>query len=153
MAEGEEGFVEVMLNAKEAVMRLQARLVWITKKRIERTLLNQDAVAFQPNTLEASVQSPVNLSSQGHLSDLKVSLPKLQLLIFNGDIQQWPEFWDMFNSAVHEQTVSPVAKASYLKGVLKGSAVAAISGIPVTTENYELAIKLLKEKFGKKRLL
>ena len=43
-----------------------------------RTLLNPDAVAFQSNTLEASVQSPVSLSSQGQLSNLKVSLPKLQ---------------------------------------------------------------------------
>ena len=112
-------------------------------KTDRRTLLSLDAVAFQPNTLEASVQSPVNLSSQGQLSNLKVSLSKLQLLTFNGDIQQWPEFWDMFNSAVHEQTSSQVAKFSYLKGVLKGSAATTISGItisgiPVTTENYEL---------------
>ena len=117
MAEGAEGFVKVLFNAKEAVMRLQARLVRITKTKDRRNLLNPDTVAFQPNTVEASVQSPVNLSSQGQLSNLKVSLSKLQLLTFNGDIQQWPEFWDMFNSAVHEQTLSQVAKFSYLKGV------------------------------------
>ena len=106
MGEGEEGFVEVLLDAKEAVARLQARLVWITKMKDRRTLLNPDAVAFQSNTLEASAQSPVNLSSQGQSGNLKVSLPKLQLLTFNGDIQQWPEFWDMFNSVVHEQTLT-----------------------------------------------
>ena len=144
MAEGAEGFVKVLFNAKEAVMRLQARLVRITKTKDRRNLLNPDTVAFQPNTVEASVQSPVNLSSQGQLSNLKVSLSKLQLLTFNGDIQQWPEFWDMFNSAVQEKALSQVAKFSYLKGVLKGSAAAAISGIPVITENHKLAIKLLK---------
>ena len=117
MAEGVERFVEVLLNVKEAVTRLQARLVQITKVKDSRNLLNPDTVAFQPNTLEASIQSPVNLSTQGQLSNLKVSLPKLQLLTFDGDIQQWPEFWDMFNSAVHEQTLSQVAKFSYLKGV------------------------------------
>ena len=110
-------------------------------------------MAFQSNTLETFVQSSVNLSSQGQASNLKVSLPKLLLLAFNGDYQQWPEFWGMFNSAVHEQTSSQVAKFSYLKGVLKGSAAGAISEIPLTTENYELAIKLLKEIFGKNRLL
>ena len=59
----------------------------------------------------------------------------------------------MFNSAVHEQTLSQVAKCSYIKGVLKGSLTAATSGIPVTTKNCELAIKLLKEKFGKKEAI
>ena len=93
MAEGVEGFVKVLLNAKELVTNLQARLVQITKAKDRRTLLNLDAVAFQPNTLEASVQSPVNLLSQGQLSNLKVSVSKLQLLTFHGDIQQWPEFW------------------------------------------------------------
>ena len=57
----------------------------------------------------------------------------------------------MFNS--HEQALSQVSKLSYLKNVLKGSAAAAILGIPVTTENYELAITLLKEKFGKKETI
>ena len=33
---------------------------------------------------------------------------------------------------------------------MKGSAAAAISGISVTTENYDLAIAMLKERFGKK---
>ena len=49
--------------------------------------------------------------------------------------------------------MSQVAKFSYLKGVLKCSAAASISGIPVTIENYELAIKLLKEKFGTKEAI
>ena len=56
----------------------------------------------------------------------------------------------MFKSSVHEQNLPTVSKFSYLKGVLKGSAAAAISGISVTADNYELAIKLLQEKFGKK---
>ena len=56
----------------------------------------------------------------------------------------------MFNSSVHEQNLPKVSKFSYLKGVLKGSAAAAISGISVTTENYDLAVAMLKERFGKK---
>ena len=59
----------------------------------------------------------------------------------------------MFNSSVHEQNLLKVSKFSYLKSVLKNSAAAAISGIPVTSENYDLAITLLKEKFGKKEAL
>ena len=56
-------------------------------------MLIPDATPFQSNVLESSILSSTqNLSSQGHLGNLEVSLPKLQLLIFSGDIQQWPEF-------------------------------------------------------------
>ena len=97
-------------------------------------MLNPSVTAFQSSVLESSAQSsPQILSSQGQFNSLSVSLPKLQLLTFSGDIQ-WPEFWDMFNSSVHEQNLPKVSKFSYLKEVLKGSAAAAISGISVTTE-------------------
>jgi len=43
-----------------------------------------------------------------------------------------------------------VSKFSYLKGALRGSASMAIARISVTNENYNVAIKLLKEKFGNK---
>ena len=56
----------------------------------------------------------------------------------------------MFNSSVHEQNLPKVSKFSYLNSVLKNSA---ISGIPVTTENYDTVITLLKEKFGKKEAI
>ena len=153
VAGGNEGFVEMMLNSNEAVARLRARLRQIAKLRDSKTVLNPEAATFQPNTLESVIQSsPHNLSSQGQLT-MRVSLPKLQLVTFGGDIQQWPEFWDMFNSSVHEQNLPKVSKFSYLKSVLKNSAAAAISGIPVTLENYDLAITLLKEKFGKKEAI
>ena len=100
--------------------------------------------ASQSNVLESSTQSlPQILSSQDQFNSLNVSLPKLQLLTFSGDIQQWPEFWAMFNSSVHKQNLPKVSKFSYLKGVLKGSAAVAISGISATTD---LAITMLKEK-------
>ena len=46
-----------------------------------------------------------------------------------------------------------MSKFSYLKGVLRGSAAATISGIPVTNENYDLVIGFLKERFRKKEVI
>ena len=37
---------------------------------------------------------------------------------------------------------------NYLKSVLKGSASFVIAGIPLTSENYTVAVKLLHERFG-----
>jgi len=38
---------------------------------------------------------------------------------------------------------------NYLNGMLKGEAARAISGLPLTAENYRKATELLKERFGK----
>ena len=111
------------------------------------------------------VQLPVethtqNLSSQneafgnqGQVGHLKVNLPKLQLPIFDGDVQKWQEFWDIFDSSVHQQNLTKVSKFSYLKAVLKGTAALAVSGIPVNNDNYDTAITLLQEKFGRKEII
>ena len=94
--------------------------------------------------------------SSGELGalNLRVNLPRLQLPIFDGNIQQWQEFWDIFNSTIHEQqTLSAVSKFNYLKSVLKGSALSTIVGIPLTNDNYALAVRLLQEKFGQKEAI
>jgi len=75
-------------------------------------------------------------------------LPKLQLPNFDGNILKWPKFWDVFESSVDKQNISKVSKFSYLQSVLRGSALVAISGITLSNDNYDLAVALLKEKFG-----
>ena len=85
---------------------------------------------------------------------LRVNPPKLQLPVYDINIQQWQEFLDNFNSAIHELQMLPaVSKFNYLKSVLKGSALSVIVGIPLTSENYTVAIKLLQEKFGQKEAI
>ena len=42
-----------------------------------------------------------------------------------------------------------VSKFSFLKGALRGAAVTAISGIALTNGNYDVAVTLLKQKFGR----
>ena len=46
-----------------------------------------------------------------------------------------------------------VSKCTYQKSVLRGPALAAIAGIFVTGDNYQLAVKLLKDRFGKKEAI
>jgi len=41
-----------------------------------------------------------------------------------------------------------VTKFSYLKGVLHGAAATVVSGISVTNDDYQDAVKLLTNKFG-----
>ena len=57
-------------------------------------------------------------------------------------------------ATIHEQQTMPaVSKFSYLKSMLKVSALSAIAGIPLTSENYSLVVKLLQERFGRKEAI
>ncbi|GBM75584.1 hypothetical protein AVEN_271495-1 [Araneus ventricosus] len=56
--------------------------------------------------------------------------------------------------AIHENdSLSEVSKFNYLKAHLGGSALSTVEGFALTPENYEIAIKLLKERFGRSDVL
>ena len=79
-----------------------------------------------------------------------VKLPKLELKKFNGSIFKWAEFWDAFESAIHSnKKLHHVDKFNSLKE----TASEVISGLELTQENYNIAINLLKERYGKKQVM
>ena len=78
-----------------------------------------------------------------------VKLPKLDMISFSGDKLRWTEFWDAFENAVHNnKKLSNIEKFNYLKSKLSGEAYRAILGLTLSKENYEIAIDILKERFG-----
>lgn len=80
----------------------------------------------------------------------KPQLPKLVLPKFKGDIKDWSAFWDSFKSAIHENNDIPkVDKFNYLKSLLEGTAFKTVQGLTLTNLNYDSAIQMLKERFGK----
>ena len=84
----------------------------------------------------------------------QVKLPKLDLKKFNGDISKWPSFWDAFESSVHNNTrLAAIDKFNYLNSLLMKSASEAISGLSITTANYDEAVTILKRRFGNKQLI
>ncbi|XP_062602802.1 uncharacterized protein LOC134264528 [Saccostrea cucullata] len=78
-----------------------------------------------------------------------VKLPKFELHSFNGDKLKWKEFWDSFEASVHKNTrLSNIEKFNYLKSKMEGKAQSAISGLMLSRENYDVALSILKERFG-----
>ena len=131
------------MDAGEFIARLEARLKMITRIGGQmKTDKNSQGLVPHTPSLGYHLEPP----------GLKINLPKLQLPTFDGNICHWQEFWDTFKSLIHEQTNLPdVSKFSYLKSLLRGSALSAITGISMTSENYPLVIKLLMEGLvGKK---
>ena len=81
---------------------------------------------------------------------MKPRLPKLSLPKFRGDVTNWSAFWDSYRSAVHENTsITIVDKFNYLNSLLEGPAARAIQGLTLNEGNYESAIGLLKDRFGR----
>ena len=88
------------------------------------------------------------------VSKNSVQQPKLELKKFDGSIFKYVEFWDVFESVIHSnKQLHDIAKFNYLKPQLKGTASEVISGSELTQENYNIAINLLKERYGKKQIM
>lgn len=77
-----------------------------------------------------------------------VKLPKQVIPPFSGKVQDWPCFWDSYNYAVHTQPFPKIAKFGYLRAALSGSALKVIEGLPLSEHNYDVAIKILHDRFG-----
>ena len=79
-----------------------------------------------------------------------IKLPKLELQKFNGNILKWQEFRDSFEASIHKNpNLQPVVKFNYLRAELEGYASVVISGLDLTNTNYEVAVNLLQERFGR----
>ena len=128
-------------------------------KDTESALLFQDNKSdwqFKIKQFLRSKQDPP--LSQSHHSSFKqaptprmhINLPKINIKYFGGDPLEWLTFWNCFSEAIDKNLeLSDVEKMKYLNGMLIGEAARALSGLPLTKENYRKATELLKERFGK----
>lgn len=81
-----------------------------------------------------------------------VHLPRIDIPKFAGDITQWENFRDMFDSLVSNKAeLSNVQKLHYLKANLLGEASLVLSNIQVTDVNYNTAWELLKKRYDNPR--
>nr|XP_037286367.1 uncharacterized protein LOC119179403 [Rhipicephalus microplus] len=83
-----------------------------------------------------------------------VKLPKLEIAKFNGELRQWQGFWSQFDTTINaNHHLSNVDKFKYLNSYLTGKAAAAVAGLDLSDGNYEVALSLLKERFGRKEAI
>ncbi|KAE8293762.1 hypothetical protein D5F01_LYC06696 [Larimichthys crocea] len=74
----------------------------------------------------------------GTPSRATVTLPKLYINKYDREISMWQEFWDQFQTAIHENNeLSKAEKFTYLKSYLVGPAARAIAGLKITERNYD----------------
>lgn len=83
-----------------------------------------------------------------------VRLPKISIEPFQGNYEAWPSFIDLFTSTVHENnSLSKAQKFQILKGLLKGGPADCVRDLLVTDVNYDSALKKLKDRYSKKKVI
>lgn len=93
---------------------------------------------------------PIAPSPKHTSSAPKMKLPKTDLRKFSGDVLDWPEFWDIFRVAIHDNVEIPtVQKFVYLKSLLYDEAAGYIANIKTEEANYEVAVQRLTSRYGK----
>ena len=100
----------------------------------------------------ATCDSDVSKSTKLHEG---VKLPTLEVPKFDGDIICWKMFWEQFNISVHTRAnLSNAEKLVYLQHSVKdGSAKKVIEGLSRTGDCYDEAVKCLKARFDRPRII
>ncbi|GFT35779.1 reverse transcriptase domain-containing protein [Trichonephila clavipes] len=102
--------------------------------------------SFNNSINGSSVNSNKNVNS--------VRLPKLQIDKYFGEPCLWLEFWNKFQNSIDKnETLTKVDKFSYLKSLLEGAAGNVVNGFALSDDNYDNALILLKEKFGREGIV
>ena len=119
--------------------------VTVTEERVSR--LEQLQVQMQQLTI--GNQGNVIQQQRQQSPNTTINLPKLEIPTFNEDKLKWSEFWDTFETTIDKNDfLSEIEKLKYLNSKLTGEAKHAVSGIILSNDNYQVAVTLMKERFG-----
>ena len=128
-----------------------------TPSNIEQTSDNLNETS---NQATSQLQGDHNVNTSSLYSNTTVSskpkLPKLTIPKFRGQVTMWSTFGDSYESAIHTHTnndISTIDKFNYLNSLLEGPALRGIQGLALTNANYESAIQILKDRFGRRNKL
>ena len=139
-------------NAGKFLQMIEASIAKIkTKLKMiqQPPVLQYAPISYQRQESVLSADS-LNTNSSFNVKKVRAKLPKLELKKFSGRPIDWPEFWDGFQTAVHEnEELSNVDKFSYLRHYLEEPAKKVISGFSLTEKNYATALKLLEQRYAK----
>ncbi|GBN51036.1 hypothetical protein AVEN_203211-1 [Araneus ventricosus] len=107
----------------------------------------------QSNSLGSSTISCDVLGNR-NISVKAIKLPTLAVGKYYGDPCSWLEFWNRFRNSIDNNIVlSKVDKVSNLKGLLGHAVANAINGFAHSDENYDQALNLLKQRFGREEIV
>lgn len=103
-------------------------------------------LAHNKSTLNQTI--PATNQSQAQLPPSQVRLPDVKLPVFDGKLENWLVFHDLYISLVHSSTaLSNIQKFYYLRSSLSHTALQLIQSISISAVNYPVAWNLLLQHF------
>ena len=136
---------EIEKEVLEHMEVLQPSYEILAKANLKITKFSENIVNAGPNS---------NVLSNENNNSVHCKLPKMELPVFKVDPLEWQGFWDRFQASIHNNdSLADIDRFNYLKGNLKGEALAAISGLSLNSENYQQAVAILKERYGNEQVL
>lgn len=137
---------------------VQGELETLDDTNVEAHL--QDRIAFETSYFKAkgfllSVSKPTSTpttpsssQSQPFSTTSHVRLPDIKLPVFDGTLDRWLNFHDLFISLVHSShELSNIQKFYYLRSSLTGEALKLVQTIAISANNYMVAWNLLLDHY------
>lgn len=154
-AEVEECFLSIQSTLKEEeVLGLhKKKFVLFEEQCLEvRYILSTFANVDFRETIHKDL--PAYCSSNKQNDAIKYKLPDITLPRFSGNYPDFPGFVNMFDALVHNnERLSLVQKKHYLTSCLAGEPANLIKHLSSIADNYEVARKLLFDRYDDKRLI
>ncbi|CAK9806339.1 hypothetical protein ANTPLA_LOCUS4845 [Anthophora plagiata] len=137
-------FDETQFNIEELDESEEARRYTISNDYYAAVALAHKIMYRDHPTIRGTTTSPAPTVS----APITIRLPEIRLPTFDGTIEKWASFFDIFPSIIdRNEDLMPVQKLQYLRSTLTGKAAVCIQSLSTTDANYTDAIELLKEKF------
>lgn len=130
---------EISESYNEKILEVIKRVEVILKEKEKKKEKSQEILKI-PNT-----------SEEDKKRTFSARLPKVELPFFEGDINKWYAFWQIFEANIHQrEDLSIIEKLTYLLSLLRGEPSRIVSGFAATAENYMDVIKILQQNYGQK---
>lgn len=108
--------------------------------------ISYDEVDIQEGEMQADQEGEV----QEEQASMNLKLDAIQLSFFNGTLEDWEPFRDMFEYLVDKsRKMNKVMKFHQLRSHLKGNALDCIRGYQITASNYDAAWADLKRRYDR----
>ncbi|CAL1282487.1 unnamed protein product [Larinioides sclopetarius] len=154
-----ETAIEYNQNIIICSSKVEAQLKFLQNKKEPHIVTQNISPLRTDENLSTQVEnnnlgsSPVAFDNR-NTSVKTIKLPKLTIEKYFGDPCLWLEFWNQFQNSIDDNKfLSKIDKFSYLKSLLGGAAANAINGFALSEENYDQALILLKQRFGREELV
>ncbi|XP_067017908.1 calponin homology domain-containing protein DDB_G0272472-like [Acropora muricata] len=135
----------------------QEKELQMEKMKLELEMLKQNEIDKQreheQKILEVELEAKRKMAQTEKEMELKRTTGDIELKKKAEMEQKRLELGKQFASIHRNPNLQPVDKFNYLRAELEGDANAVISGLELTNSNYEVAVNLLEERFGRDELM